>query len=259
MRVLALLLCQTRLQLILLRRYLFDSLAGVVAIYLLFLLIFLGFRALSSADSRFGEGVPGMVVGFLVFSYCFVSFQQLSWNLMQEALQGTLEQLAMSPLGLATVLVCRTFVLALPTLVIVLVLLFLMMATSGTWLSLRLESLIPLLILTALGAQGVGFALGGLALVFKRVSQTFQIVQFVLLGCILLPREAAPVVSAVVPLSWGTGLVHRVMVEDVSFLTLPTRDLAVLLANGLAWFGVGLLVFRCMEGLARNRGLLGHY
>ncbi len=57
-----------------------------------------------------------------------------------------------------------------------------MMATTGKWMNLDFVSLVPLLAITLLGAYGFGFALGGLALVFKRIQALFQIMQFVFIG-----------------------------------------------------------------------------
>lgn len=40
-----------------------------------------------------GESLEGLVVGFLVWTFAIAAYSDLSWELMREAQQGTLEQL----------------------------------------------------------------------------------------------------------------------------------------------------------------------
>ena len=258
MRTLALLVALTRSSLILLRRYLFDTSFQLLAIYIIFLLIFLGYRADAGAQPGFGDTVAGLVVSFAVFTLAIGAFSQIATYLMGEALQGTLEQLAMSPLGLGRVMLCRLAGQMLVNVIFVFFMLFLMMLTSGQWLRIDFASVLPLLIVVALGVQGIGYVLGGLAIVFKRIQSSFLLVQFALVALIAIPPERLPAIRFL-PLSTGTKLIREVMVEERSLLELPAPELGFLLANSAVYFGLGFLVFKAMERVARQRGLLGHY
>lgn len=241
-----------------LRRYYFNTLSMLASFYLIFVLVFFGARSFAGDRAGFGGTLASIVVGFTVFYLCMYAYAELSWVLMGEAQQGTLEQLSMSPLGLGRVLVARIAAAFAFRAVIMLGFLVLMMATSGKWLRLDLITLIPLFIFTIASVQGIGFIMGGLALVFKQIQAALGILQFAFVGLIAAPVEQFPAVRYL-PLSWGSELIRHSMVDGVSITAMPVRDVALLIANGLAYFGLGLLVFKLFERQARKQGLLGHY
>ena len=137
----------------------------------------------------------------------------------------------------------------------IMLLLIAMMATTGRWLRVDLVSLIPLLLITLLGAYGVGFALGGLALVFKRIQALFQIMQFVFVGLLVIPTRVPGV--KYLPLALGNDLIYRTMVQGVRLWRLPIGDILTAVAVGAAYLAAGILVFSWCERVAKNRGL--HY
>ena len=92
-----------------LKRYYFNTISMLVSFYIIFLLLFLGVRSLAESG-QFGTALNGMVVGFTIFYLTVYAYAELSWVLVGEAQQGTLEQLSMSPLGFVRVLIARIFV-----------------------------------------------------------------------------------------------------------------------------------------------------
>jgi len=241
-----------------LKRYPFNTLSGLATLYIVFLLIFLGARYVQSAGvSLFGESLEGVVVGYMMWTFALAAFSDLSWALMREAQLGTLEQLYMCPYGFRFVSLAWIAGSFLTGLIFVGVLLGLMMLTTGHLLHLPLGSLLPLLLLTVAAVYGVGFAMAGLALVFKRIQSFFQILQFVFVALVALPAE--PWWAKALPLSLGTRLIARVMIEGRSLGELPGSDLVILVANGLVYLGLGLAAFTFCERAARRRGLLAHY
>lgn len=240
------------------RQYAFNTVMGLVVAYMFFFMIFVGAWATGGDQAGFGQTVSGVVVGLMVWLLALSAFSDVAGRLTTEASQGTLEQLAMSPVGLGRVVVYRAFSQFFIQLATVLVFLFLMMATTGRWLHLDFPSLLPLLVLTVAGAQGVGLAMGGLTLLFKRTAATFGLLQFVFIALLAVPPEKLSTMRYL-PLSWGTHLIRRVMIEGVSLLQIPVGDLLFLAANGAAYFGIGYGIFRICERIARDRGMLGHY
>ncbi len=119
-------------------------------------------------------------------------------------------------------------------------------------------SILPLLLLTIIGVQGIGFIMGGLALIFKQIQASFQILQFLFVALVVALLDLFPLV-AYLPLSWGTAIIRRVIIEERSLLEIPWSDLPFLLANSAFYFGLGFFVFKMCERIARDRGLLGHY
>lgn len=258
MRHLALFMAQLKIRYIYLKRYYFDTLSMIVTLFLVFLIIFYGAAALVGASTTTGDTLEGVVVGFMVWSFAVLAYGTLSWGMIEEAQQGTLEQLYMSPLGFGWVTILRVAAHFIINVFIVLVILLLMMATTGRWLNLDVLSLIPLVLLTVAGAYGIGFFMGGLALVFKRVQSALQTLQFVLAVFIAAPMGWTPFMRFL-PLSLGTRLIGAVMIDGHSLLELPPGDVLFLIGNSAVYFGLGFLAFKLFENVARDRGLLGHY
>lgn len=240
------------------RRYWLNTIMRLALSYVLFLTIFLGVRMTVGDGEASGDPLSAVVVGLMVWILALRAFRGISGRLSTEATMGTLEQLAMSPLGLGRVLVCRALVEFVVQLVLVLMLLFMMMATTGKWLHLHFLSILPLLFLTVAGVQGIGFAMGGLALVFKRITSVFLLFQYLFVALIAVPVDANPLIRWL-PLSWGSHLLRRVMVEGESLLEIPPESLLLLVVTSTVYFGLGFIVFKFFERQARERGLLGHY
>jgi ABC-2 type transport system permease protein len=240
------------------RRYLLDTVMQLVLGFVFFLTLFTGVRLVGGAEATSGGNLGAIVVGMIVWLSALRAFRGVSGRLGSEASQGTLEQLAMCPVGLGTALLYQSLVQFTIQIVQVGVLLTIIMASTGKWLHVPLISILPLLFLTVAGAQGIGFAMGGMSLVFKRVSSVFLLFQYIFIGLVAIPVSAHPVMRWL-PLSWGAHLIRKVMVEGATLWTLPAGSVLLLVANTAVWFGLGFGVYKAFEGAARERGLLGHY
>lgn len=260
MRYAILLAAMMRKNFLIVWRYPFNLVSGVLSLFLIFLVIFYGAKALGggSASASFGETLSGIVMGFMLWSFILFAFSDLTWEIINEAQQGTLEQLYMSPLGFGWVVICHILTWLVINLTLTLGMLFLMMAVTGRWLNVDFLSVLPLMLLTVAGVYGLGFAMAGLALVFKQVQAAFQIFQFVWIILIAVPVSSFSFLKYL-PVSWGTNLIGRIMIGGLSIFDLPLRDLLFLIANSTVYFGLGFLAFKYFERIARDRGLLGHY
>jgi ABC-2 type transport system permease protein len=239
-------------------RYPFNLTAGLISLLLIFLVIFYGAKAVGGGNPAFGATLSGIVMGFMLWSFIIFAYSDLTWDFINEAQQGTLEQLYMSPLGFGWVAFCHVLSFLLINLVITFGMLFAMMGITGRWLNVDFVSVLPLMLLTVWGVYGFGFLMGGLALVFKQVQAAFQILQFVWLGLIAAPLDQFPALKYA-PVSWGTQLIGRVMIGGQSIFDIPLSDLLFLAANSAIYFTLGFLGFKYFERVARDRGLLGHY
>lgn len=243
---------------VLMARYRFDTIMRLSTFYIFFLLAFMGAETMGGANPNFGQTVGGLVVGFMVWTLTTIAFSEFSAALGAEAGQGTLEQLAMSPTGLGRVLLSRAAASLAFQLLIGVVFLFVMMATTGTWLHLNVPSILPILLLTVGGVLGIGFLMGGLTLLYKQTGALLGLVQFGFLALLAMPVKEYPLLK-LAPLSWGNHLLSRVMVEGLSLSTLPRGDLLILVASTAAYMLLGGIVFKICVDKARERGLLGQY
>ncbi len=229
---------------------------------MVFLVIFYGAQFIGGNNPSFGGTLEGIVMGFMLWSFIIFAFSDLTWDFINEAQQGTLEQLYMSPLGFGWVGISYVLTFLAINLVITLGMFFVMMTITGKWLHLDFLSLFPLLLLTIWGVYGFGFAMGGLALVFKQVQSVFQIFQFIWLLFIVAAQpsimESFPVVK-LLPVTWGTHLIGKVLLDGQSLYAMPAIDIFLLAVNSAIYFVLGYTGFKYLERIARDRGLLGHY
>ncbi len=241
---------------ILLVRYPINTISQLVTIYALFAIVFFGGGAL--AGPAITDSIDGIIVGFFLFTAAIVAYSGLSWNITREAQWGTLEQLFMSPLGFGTVMGLQVVVNVLFSLLWGIVVLALMLFTTQAELTIDLLTVGPLLVLAIASAVGVGFVFAGLAMLYKRIENAFQLVQFVFIGLISAPVEAYPVLRWL-PLSEGSFLLQRAMSDGVRLWEFPAESLAVLLLTAVGYVALGYLFFHRAQRRARRKGVLGHY
>jgi ABC-2 type transport system permease protein len=240
------------------KRYGFNLLSSIVSIYIIFLIIFLGYRSVGSGQPSFGQNIEGLIVGFSLWIFSLSAFSGLSWELMQEARAGTLEQLYLCPYGFKLFSIfwaAGGFIL---NLLFQVPILLSLMITTGRWLHIDLLSILPLLLVSILSVYGIGYMTGGLALVYKRIQAFFQILQFVFIAFIAAPVSKVPLLK-LLPLSLGTHLIRKVMVNRIPIWKLPAQDLLILVLVSFFYYLLGLGLYSYFERIARERGLLGQF
>lgn len=245
-----------RKKVVLLVRYPVNTLSQFVSIYALFAVIFFGGRAV--AGPALTDSIGGIIVGFFLFTAAIVAYSGLSWNVTREAQWGTLEQLFMSPLGFGTVVSMKVVVNVLYSIVWATFVLALMLLTTRQPLSLDVLTVGPLLVLSLASAVGVGFAFGGLALLYKRIENAFQLVQWVFIGFIGAPVGSYELLGWL-PLAQGSYLLRRAMEDGVRIWEFSGAELGVLVATSVGYLLAGYLLFDRAQRRARRKGVLGHY
>lgn len=238
-------------------RYLPNTISLVVTFYVIFLALFLGITVVgdpANAEANLRFAIVGNAFWFLLL----MAISTMGWELTTEATRGTLEQLAMSPVGLRAILAARMLGTFVVNLSITAVMLVATMATAGQWLSFDLALLAAVLLPTFVGVTGLGFAVAGLALVYKQISALLQVLQFVFLGFAFVPLSVAPWLE-LAPVVKGVDMIRAALVHGATLADFAARDWASLVVNGLVYLALGLLAFTLAERRATTRGLLGQY
>ncbi len=238
-------------------RYFFNAVGGILTIYLVFLLIFLGYRGIAGGTAFYGEGLGSLVVGFVMWTMILMAYQVIPYTVLSESQEGTLEQLYMSPRGFVLLGAFRLISEAIINMFIVVLMLVLLMATTGQWLNIDIVSLLPLVLTSIVTAGGLSFFFGGLSLLFKRIQSYLQIVQFALVGLVAAPPSIA--FFRFLPISLPSHWVRQVMVRGDSLADIPLDHWLLMAATTAAYLGVGILFFLWCEGRARRQGILGHF
>ena len=195
---------------------------------------------------NFGERLDSVVVGYVLWTLALYIVNDIAFNIQSEAQTGTLEQIFLSPFAAPKIFFARAVAsLALRMTIIVLILF--------------MGLIFPLLTLL-MAAYGLAVVMGSCAVVFKRVQQILPIFQFALLFLLAAPTEdwsgRARLIANFLPMLPSTGLLRDLMARGEG---LDISLLGVALANGAAYFGLGLLVFSWAERQAKRKGILGGY
>jgi ABC-2 type transport system permease protein len=240
-------------------RYPAEAIGGVVITTSIFYGLFLSARYIAGPTLQLGDRLDAIIVGYTLWSLVLFIMTDIAGGLQYEAQTGTLEQLFLSPFGAPLVFVLRALASLILRLAVILSILLIIMALTGSRLEFPPMLLLPLLTVL-LGAYGLAFMMGSLALLLKRVQQILGIFQFALLFLMATPTETWPgslqVARWLLPMTSGAGLLRDVMARGEA-LNLAGFTLALL--NGIGYFTVGLMIFRFAEREAKRRGLLGGY
>ena len=238
----------------LLRRYLLNTVIQVFAFALTFALVFFGGQQF--APTVIQDSLGGLIVGFFVWTMAAQAYNRVSKQVETEAKWGTLEQLYMSPFGIERVVFANSLFFIFGSLGFGMVVLGVMVALSDTSLSVPL-AVVPLGLLTIFPVIGMGLALGGLSLIYKKIGAITGLMQLFLVGFISLPLQANPLVAAV-PLTVGTRVIETTMRAGTVTAVSPTM-LGILAVKFVVYLGLGFGGLHYLQKVARRRGVLGQY
>ena len=242
----------------LMTRYLFNMLSGFVTLYIVFALLFFGAKSIGGGAMDLGDTLEGMFVGYLAWMLAMMGSTDLAWNVTNEAQTGTFEQQYLSPVGYGWIAAFTESFNFIYNVALVFLIAISMAATTGQKIHLHLGSTLPVMLTVYLQANGIGFTLAGLALIYKRIQSFFQVVQFLMVGIFFIPWDRFPW-ARFLPLSASQPVLQRVVIAGQKIWAVPASALILLLAVTVLYLALGVLLFRLAESKAREKGLLGQY
>lgn len=243
-------------QLILLVRYPLNTATRFLTLAILFSVIFFGGRAV--VGPAITDSLGGIIVGMFIWTLAVVAFAGLAWNVTREAQWGTLERLFMSPSGFGVVMVTKMLANVFLAFLWGFALLLVMMALSGEWLTIDPLTVVPLTLVTLASIGGLGFTFAGLALLYKRIENVFQLVQWGFIGLIAAPVGTYPALKFL-PISHGSYLLRRAMEDGTRLWEFAPRELGLFVAISLTYFVAGYYCLTLAHRRARRKGLMGQY
>jgi len=267
LQVLKLVRAETLRSLLLTVRYPLELVVGLGIMYSIFMGLFLGASALVRDPQVLSASLDGFVISYVMWFFVISAISRLAFQIQMEAQIGVLEQIVLNYPRLLLLLLVRSVVDFGGSLVVVAILLLSIMATTGKWLTVGAEHILPLLlllVLTVAGIYGFGLIFAGMALVYKRIGQVGSIVQFAFFLLAYLPIEqlstGARVLLYALPLTLGLRLIKLIAVQHGNVFS--EGNLVLLLALALdsaLYLLAGAAVFRLCERQARLDGRLGQY
>lgn len=257
--------------LIIMRRYWFATLTGIVVGYGTMLALIYGFMyrgdVVGEAVKQWAERATTTGLGFIVGVFAFGLVGVFTQGLQGMARTGELEQVCMSPHGLVTNFLARSLVSAVSSVLSLSVMLWLVAMTVGGTLYANPLATAVLLTLMYANLIGFGFMVGGLVLVFKQTGQIAVLMRLALVALAMIANPelmekwsfAGRAVAHVTPVIDASICLKLVLIQNVGVEIFWHPSFAFLVVNCVIWGLVGIACFKAMETWSRDKGTLGAY
>lgn len=264
---------------IIMRRYWFRTITGMIIGYTVLLMFVLGVmsnrQGLEDYLTR-GQDATNWALSFIIGMFAFGIVGMFTQGLQELSQSGQLEQLCMSPHGLVTNFMARSVVSSISNILTSALMIWLISKSVKGTLHADFLPTVTLLALTYFNLIGFGFMFGGLVLVFKQTGQIAMVVRLGIFGVPLLATErvellpillrigahAVPVTDAAICIKYvliqGQMVVNEAG-EQVFRSVFAHPSFFYLLINGVFWTVLGMACFRLMENWSRSKGTLGAY
>ena len=237
-------------------RYPANAIGGIVVAVFFFGVLFYGGTLL--AGRALADSLSGIVVGYFLWTLSVGAYSSISNDVGSEVQWGTLERHVTTPFGFAPVALIKGVAKVVRTFLTSAVVLAVMLLLTGTRLALDPLTVVVVAGLAVTSVLGLGFAAGGLTVLYKRVGSWLNLLQFGFVVLVSAPVFDAPWLR-VFPLAHGSALLQRAMVDGVRLWQFGLGDLALLVAVAAAYLAGGYAVFHYATRRARRLGVLGDY
>lgn len=204
-------------------------------------------------------------IGYIVTFFILEMLNHMAYETMDEALEGTLEQMYMGANSPLWLLVGQAIAVTIKSILSTLVMgVFFVLLFQIDASFLHPVGLVILLVIL-LGVMGFGFIIAGMTIVFKQigsvVSVMFNLILF-LNGTFLAVDEMPTWMQApaqAIPTTQGIVVLRRVLLEDAFWQVLQDGSFALLLLHSAVYLLMGIAIYLYCERHARREGSLGHY
>jgi ABC-2 type transport system permease protein len=237
-------------------RYPANAIGGIVVGLFFFGVLFYGGRMV--AGRALTDSIEGLVVGYFLWTLAVGAYSGISNDIGSEVQWGTLERHVMTPFGFAPVALLKGVAKLVRTFLTSGVILAVMLLVSGTTLQFNVLTVVVVAGLAVTSVLGVGLAAGGIAVLYKRIGNWLNLLQF---GFVLLVSAPAFDLgwTRLLPLAHGSALLQRAMVDGTRLWEFGAADLIGLVAVAAGYLALGYAVFRYTTRRARRLGVLGDY
>ncbi len=252
--------------LIIMRRYWFATIIGILVGYGFLMMLISAFMTNSGRFKELTDEALSSVLGFIVGMFAFGIVGLFSQGLQGMARTGQLEQVCTSPHGLVTNFLARSFVSAVTSIFSLSIVLFLVTVTLKGKITATPGPTVALLFLTYCNLIGFGFMVGGLVLVFKQVGQIAMLLRMGLFAlAIIAGKEIVNWPSLLrwiahaLPITDASICLKLVLIDGLGYRVFVQPSFLFLIINCALWTVIGISLFKLMENWSRAKGTLGAY
>lgn len=237
-------------------RYPANAIGGIVISLFFFGVLFFGGQML--AGQAMDDSLEGIIVGYFLWTLSIGAYQSMSNDIQSEVQWGTLERHIMTPFGFAPVALLKGAAKVVRTFITSAVVLAAMLILTRTTLRMDVLTTVVVATLSILSVLGLGFAAGGITVLYKRIGNWLNLLQFAFIILISAPVLELPWMR-VLPLAHGSAMLQEAMVDGIRLWQFPLADLGLLVAVAFGYLLGGYAVFQFATQRARRLGVLGDY
>jgi ABC-2 type transport system permease protein len=237
-------------------RYPANAVGGIVVSLFFFGLLFYGGRMI--AGQALADSMAGIVVGYFLWTLSVGAYSSISNDIGSEVQWGTLERHVMTPFGFAPVALLKGVAKIVRTFLTSAVILFVMLVVTDTAIRIDVLTIVTVSALSIASVLGLGFAAGGVTVLYKRVGNWLNLLQFGFVVLISLPAFDLGWTRAL-PLAHGSALLQRAMIDGTRLWEFSAVDLGILTGTAVGYLALGYVVFQYSTRRARRLGVLGDY
>lgn len=236
------------------KRYFVNTISMLVIMFFIFTGLFYGVKALAGASVN-TQSLDAMIIGYVLWMSAMLVLQDIGNMILQESQMGTLEQLYLSPIRPKFIFIGKILSNLLFYFATTTVILYSEMLVTGRYLKINFLVFFLWLFVSLISLLGIGFAIGGLALIHKRIQAINSVLSFGLIGLMMLPVYPLNVFSFL-PFIAGASTINAIIVKGATF---PIEWYAFIIANSFAYLVLGMLLFGMIEKKARSMNKLSQY
>ena len=239
------------------KRYLLNSVVGILIIMFMFALIYLGIGSIGG-NFMSENSIPALVVSYLTWVLAISAFQTAADFIITESIEGTIQTLYQSRFSFLGLVMRRIISGAISDMVLFFMLMFFCSLITGVKLNIDISFLAVVVLISFEAYWGLGLVVGGLALLFKRVSSLSQLLSFAFMGVMVLPIDKINQV-AFLPGGAGRYFLNNIVVNHARICQIPIYEWAYLIIPNIIYLALGMIAFKLMLNKAVKNGTIGHF
>jgi ABC-2 type transport system permease protein len=237
-------------------RYPANAIGGIVVSLFFFGVLFYGGRMV--AGQALTDSIEGIIVGYFLWTLSVGAYSSVSNDIGSEVQWGTLERHITTPFGFAPVALLKGVAKIVRTFLTSAIILAVMILVTGTTLQIELLTIVTIAGLSITSVLGLGFAAGGITVLYKRIGNWLNLLQFGFIVLISAPVFDAPW-TRLLPLAHGSALLQWAMVDGTRLWQFGPLELGLLVVVAVGYLVGGYVVFQYATRRARRLGVLGDY
>ena len=233
--------------------YWMETILSFAFLSVMYLGLFYG--AKSFVPNAQDESFQGLFFGFVLWTYSSQIVGITSQAVSDSTEKGYIEQLYLCSEGMTQIVFASIISGILQSTATMVVVANLAMLITGNWVDLNFLVLIPLTLFAGVSLVGVGLAIGGIALLIRRIETLMMIAQGALIA--LVSITALPFNGfSYLPFAPGVTLGRMVILENQP---IDQTSVLIVLFNSVAYLAIGYVIYKFCERTARKKGLIGRY